>query len=197
MDGLFETDDAATPLTEEEKQELIPVWITLRSELNELERKGILNAEKKLFARRQKDILTENFVRSVHKKMFENVWKWAGKFRTTEKNIGVAPYKISMELKNLLDDATYWVQNMTYSPDEIAVRFHHRLVWIHPFPNGNGRHSRLMTDLLLREMGQERFSWGRGSLVEPCELRTKYIEALRSADNGNIAPLLDFVRLIS
>jgi fido (protein-threonine AMPylation protein) len=80
------------------------------------------------------------------------------------------------------------------SRDEIGARFHHRLVFIHPFPNGNGRHSRLMTDVLMKDLGARRFTWGQGSLVSPSDLRKKYITALKSADNGNIKPLLDFVR---
>ena len=195
MDNLFETDEAGTPLSEEEKQGLIPTWITLRSELNEVERSGIINAEKWVFAKTQKNILTEDFIKNLHKKMFEDVWTWAGKFRTTERNIGVEPFQIPVKLRMLLDDTKFWIENKTYLPDEIAVRFHHRLVWIHPFPNGNGRHSRLMTDVLLKRLGQSRFSWGAGSLIGVSTLRAKYIQALKAADNGQYSLLLDFVRI--
>lgn len=195
MDNLFETDDAATPLSDEEKQGLIPTWITLRSELNEVERAGIIKAEQWVFAKNQKNILTEDFIKKLHKKMFEDVWNWAGKFRTTERNIGVEPFQISVKLRMLLEDTRFWIENKTYYPDEIGARFHHRLVWIHPFPNGNGRHSRLMTDILIKSLGHQRFSWGAGSLIEVSELRTQYIQALRAADNGQYSLLLDFVRM--
>lgn len=195
MDNLFETDDASTPLTEEEKNGLIPTWITLRSELNEIERAGILNAEKWVFSRKQKNVLTEDFIKKLHKKMFDEVWTWAGKFRTTERNIGVPVWQIITELRNLLEDTKCWIEHKTYSPDEIGARFHHRLVWIHPFPNGNGRHSRLMTDILLKDLGQPRFTWGKNSLIETSELRSKYIQALKEADNGKYFLLLKFVRM--
>lgn len=195
MDNLFEVDESSTPLTDEEKKGLIPTWITLRSELNEAESKGILNAEKWFFARKHKNILTENFIKMLHRKMFENVWNWAGQFRTTERNIGIAPWEISSKLKNLLDDTKYWIEHQTYPPDEIGARFHHYLVWIHPFPNGNGRHSRLMTDILMENIGQQRFSWGAKSLIEISSLRQQYIQALKTADSGNISLLLDFVRI--
>lgn len=197
MDDLYEIDDASTPLTEEEKAELIPTWITLRGELNDIERQGILNAEKWLFARNQKNILTEDFVKKLHKRMFKDVWNWAGQFRTTERNIGVDPWQIPINLRNLLEDTKYWIENETYPHDEIGARFHHRLVLIHPFPNGNGRHARLMADILMKNMGQSRFSWGQGSLVEASEIRRQYIEALRAADGGQFSLLFGFVRMTS
>lgn len=197
MDNLFETDEASTPLSEEEKNGLIPTWITLRGELNEVERLGISAAEKWAFSRKHKDVLTEDFVKKLHKRMFKDVWNWAGQFRTTERNIGVASWQISMELRKLLEDVKYWIENNTFPFDEIGARFHHRLVLIHPFPNGNGRHARLMTDILLHSLGQSVFSWGQGSLVEVSELRKQYIQALRAADSGNYDLLFDFVRMKS
>ena len=193
MSNIFEADDNSTPLTEEEKQGLIPSWVTNRSELNDLESRGIFDAEKWLLTSRQKDLLSEKFIKQVHKKMFEGTWKWAGKFRTTERNIGVAPYAIAVELQKLFDDVNYWIEHKTYSPVEIGARFHHRLVYIHPFPNGNGRHSRLMADLLMKKLGQKPLNWGEGSLVEISELRQSYIEALRKADRNDFSALLDFV----
>ena len=190
--NIFETDDNSTPLTEEEKQQLKVQWVTTRSELNALETKGIAEAEVWLLKNKKK-ILNENFIKTLHKKMFGDIWKWAGSFRTTERNIGVAPYEIQPKLRILLDDTAYWIENKTYQEKEIAVRFHHKLVQIHPFPNGNGRISRLMADLLMRQFGNERLNWGYGSLTEICELRKIYIKALQEADNGNYSKLLDFV----
>lgn len=194
VDALFEADESSTPLTEEEQEGLIPTWISLRSELNAAERKGILSAEQWAFSRKHKDILTEGFIRKLHKRMFKDVWLWAGKFRQTARNIGVNSWQITSELRKLLDDTTYWVENQTYPVDEIAARFHHKLVWIHPFPNGNGRLSRIMTDILLKHLGQPRFSWGQGSLIEVSETRRQYVQALRKADDGNMQYLLVFVR---
>ena len=168
--NIFETDDNSTPLTEEEKQQLKAKWITTRSELNELETKGIAEAEIWLL-KNNKEILNETFIKKLHKKMFGNIWKWAGSFRTTERNIGVAPYHIQPQLRMLLDDVRFWIENQTFSQKEIAIRFHHRLVQIHPFPNGNGRISRLMADLLMRQFGSPVLDWGTGSLTEISELR--------------------------
>ena len=130
--NIFETDDNSTPLTEEEKQQLKVQWVTTRSELNALETKGIAEAEVWLLKNKKK-ILNENFIKTLHKKMFGDIWKWAGSFRTTERNIGVAPYEIQPKLRILLDDTAYWIENKTYQEKEIAVRFHHKLVQIHPF----------------------------------------------------------------
>ena len=190
--NIFETDDNSTPLTEEEKQQLKAKWITTRIELNELETKGIADAEIWLL-KNKKDILNETFIKNLHKKIFGDIWKWAGTFRTTERNIGVAPYEIQPKLKILLDDVRFWIDNRTFSPKEIAIRFHHRLVQIHPFPNGNGRISRLMADLLMKQFGLPVLDWGSGNLTEISELRKKYISALQDADNGDYSSLLNFI----
>ena len=192
-DPLEEQDDASTPLTEEEREDLIPSYIALRPELNEAEQANILEAEEWAFSRKR-DVLDERFLTGLHKRMFGRVWRWAGKFRKTERNIGIDAYRITIELRQLLDDCRYWIAHGTYEPDEIAARFHHRLVLIHPFPNGNGRHARIATDLLLVSMGRARFTWGRVNLVDPGETRQRYVDALRAADHHDIGPLLEFVR---
>jgi Fic-DOC domain mobile mystery protein B len=192
MDILFEAEDNATPLTEEETQGLKQKWITQRSELNEMEMQGILSAEKWLAGNPSKDVLDESFLRKLHAKMFANVWVWAGAFRTTEKNIGVAPYQIPIKLKDLFDDVRFWVENGTYSLQEIVVRFHHKLVLIHPFPNGNGRISRLMADLLAKQIGGKPLYWGSSDLVSVSATRTRYINALQMADGGDYSDLIAF-----
>lgn len=186
-------DDAATPLTADERDGLIPAYITLRRELNEAEQTNIVEAEEWAYSRKR-DVLTELFLKRLHKRMFGRVWRWAGEFRRTERNIGVEPCCIAVDLRNLLDDCRYWIPHETYSSDEIATRFHHRLVSIHPFPNGNGRHARLATDLLLVKLGCHRFSWGRVNLVHAGATRKAYVAALHAADNKDIRPLLQFVR---
>lgn len=194
-DPLFdEDDDANTPLTAEEREQLIPSYITLRSELNEAEQINIAQASQWQRRIRRRDILDDGFVRELHKRMFGDVWKWAGQYRLTARNIGIEAYRIPMEVRNLIDDARYWVKHETYAPDELAIRFSHRLVSIHPFPNGNGRLSRLIGDLLAIELGQPRFTWGRANLVDAGTTRRAYVDALRAADNGDIQPLLDFAR---
>jgi Fic-DOC domain mobile mystery protein B len=127
--------------------------------------------------------------------MFDQTWKWAGQYRRTERNIGIPVQEIREKLVALFGDVRYWIANQTFSPDEIAVRFHHRLVAIHPFPNGNGRHARLMADLFLMKLGRPAFTWGSRELVRQGEARARYLDAVRAADNGDMQPLLEFVRL--
>jgi Fic-DOC domain mobile mystery protein B len=193
-DPLIDADDeASTPLTPEERLALIPSYVTQRRELNEIEQIGIDDADRWAFTRRR-DLLNEDFLYQLHRRMFADVWRWAGQVRTTERNIGVDAWHIRPQLREMLDDVRYWIENETYSRDEIAVRFHHRLVWIHPFPNGNGRHSRLAADLLIHQLGGERFTWGSGNLITTAELRRRYVDALRTADGHVIEPLLEFAR---
>jgi Fic-DOC domain mobile mystery protein B len=193
-DPLFdEDDDANTPLTAEEREGLIPTYIALRAELNEAEQIGIANAERWAFGRRRVVIETA-FLQQLHERMFGDVWKWAGQFRTSARNIGIDAYRIPVELRSLCDDTRYQIANTTYAPDEIAIRFHHRLVFNHAFPNGNGRHARLAADLLARQMGAQRFTWGSANLVSAAEARKRYVEALRAADAHDITALLAFAR---
>jgi Fic-DOC domain mobile mystery protein B len=192
-DPLFIDNDDATPLTAEEREQLIPAYITLRHELNEAEQINIGQALRWTTARKR-DVLDQKFLRQLHKRMFGDVWRWAGQYRTSARNIGVDPYRITTDVHQAIGDACYWIEHKTYPPDEIAVRFSHRLVAIHPFPNGNGRFSRLIGDLLAQQLEQEPFTWGRANLVDVGETRARYIEALRAADNHNIKPLLLFAR---
>lgn len=190
-------DDGSTPLTPEEREALIPSYVTQRQELNEVEQIGIADADRWASSRRRGDILSEDFLRALHGRMFAEVWRWAGAFRTSDRNVGVAVWEIGPQLRMLLDDVRFWIEHETFPPDEVAIRFHHRLVWIHPFPNGNGRLSRLATDLLAKQLGQPRFTWGGGGdLVAIADLRRRYIDALRAADadRDNVAPLIEFAR---
>lgn len=193
MSGLFDEPGGATPLEPEERDGLLQTWITYRGELNGAEQTNIAAGTAWAY-RRRRDILTEDFTKRLHGKMFGEVWAWAGTFRLTERNIGIDPARIPIELRMALDDARHWVENRTYPPDEIAVRFHHRLVAIHPFPNGNGRTARLMADLLVARFGQEPFTWGRVALTDLSETRSRYVAALRAADGYDIVPLLEFAR---
>jgi Fic-DOC domain mobile mystery protein B len=191
----FDYPEGATPLDPDEAHGLLLSHITNRSELDRWEQENISEAESWAFRRTPRDILSDGFIRRLHKKMFGTVWRWAGEYRTTGKNIGVPSWQIVAELRNLCADCAIWIEHGTYPPDEIAVRFHHRLTVIHPFPNGNGRHARLMTDILLDHLlKQQRFSWGSGNLVNAGECRQQYINALRAADRQDYAALLAFVR---
>lgn len=193
MSDLFHQPENATPLMPDEMRGLIPAYIAYRSELNEAEQENIVRAQDWALARKR-DPLSEKFLRELHRRMLGEVWKWAGKFRTSERNLGIPFYEIPMALRQLLDDTQAWVGYETYPPDEIAVRFHHRLVQIHPFPNGNGRHARLAADLLVMRLGRDRFSWGMQSLRDASATRQRYIAALKTADHFDIGPLLGFAR---
>lgn len=189
--------DGQTPLDEEEKEGLKIKSITTQGELDEFEQLNIEKAiEWTIHANlKPEKILTEKFIKNLHKKMYGDVWKWAGEFRKTDKNIGIKWTKIGIELKSLIDDTKYWIENKTYSPEEIAIRFKHKLVAIHCFPNGNGRHSRLMADIIIESIfGAEVFSWHSSNMVKVDDVRKLYITALRAADNGDITPLLKFAK---
>jgi Fic-DOC domain mobile mystery protein B len=194
VSGVFdEPDDAATPLTEEEKRDLKPSYITTRNELNVAEQENIARGRQWALARRR-TILTEKFLQDLHRQMLGDVWRWAGRFRTSERNIGIPYWEISVTLRTLLDDTKSWIDQNAYPGDEIAVRFHHRLVQIHPFSNGNGRHARLIADLLIAQLGGSSFSWGSGELRDGGELRRRYIAALRAADAHDMSQLMAFAR---
>jgi Fic-DOC domain mobile mystery protein B len=186
----LEYEDDQTPLSEEEKDGLLIKSITTHAELNEHEQLNIEQAIKWVIeSKLNKDkILTEDFIRTLHKKMLGNVWAWAGEFRKSEKNIGV-------DLKMLLDDTKYWIENETYSPDEISIRFKHRLVNIHCFPNGNGRHSRIMADIIIESIFKSKvFTWNHSNMVKADDTRKNYINAIREGDKGDINPLIKFAR---
>jgi Fic-DOC domain mobile mystery protein B len=167
--------------------------VTLHSELNELEQQKILEAD--MWASlRKRDPVSEPFGRNLHRRMFRNVWSWAGTYRKSNKNLGVDWTSILPHLYEAMEQTKFWMDNRTFPSDEIAVRFHHTLVYIHPFPNGNGRWSRLMADILIVKLGGKRFSWGGGTLRAADETRKTYIAALKSEDNEDFAPLFAFVQ---
>ena len=190
--------EGQTPLDDDEKEGLLIPSITTRGELDEFEQLDVEKAIEWLLARKLNitKILTEKFVKDLHKRMFGDIWKWAGEFRKTNKNIGVDKFMIGTELKNLLDDCNYWIEKKVFSEDEIAVRLSHRMVHIHPFANGNGRHSRLMADILVTKgFGKSYFTWGSVSLTKQSEARTKYLAALKDADRNDYNSLIEFSRL--
>lgn len=190
---LFEEPENATPLSLEETRGLIPAHIAYRRDLNAAEQENILRGQDWALGRRR-DLLSEKFIKDLHRNMLHDVWRWAGKFRTSARNLGIAHYEIPTALRLLLEDSKAWIEYQTYPPDEIAVRLHHRLVQIHPFPDGNGRHARLMADLVVMSLGRERFSWGSANLQGAGEIRRSYIAALQAADHHDIVPLLGFAR---
>jgi Fic-DOC domain mobile mystery protein B len=162
----FEYAPGATPINADEATGLLPAHLTLQSELNEYEEANILQAAEWLLGRRRGDPLDQRFIHSVHRRMFDQTWKWAGEARRSDKNIGVRWYEIPVRLSQMLGDVRVQIDHKAFSPTEIAARYHHRLVAIHIFPNGNGRHARIMADLLLMELAGRRFEWGRASLLE-------------------------------
>ena len=197
---LMSEPEGATPLGSDEMDGLIPTWVSNRSELNAVEQENIIAAMHWAFGRAWSvdDLLTAETMRRLHKKMFGDVWKWAGTYRLRETNIGVAPSQIAVQLHDLLADAlmrTRTTSDAAAAADEIAVWFHHRMVQIHPFPNGNGRHARLAADLLALAMGGRRFTWGSVDLTDAGEARSDYLRALHAADRDfDYELLLAFAR---
>lgn len=191
----FEYPEGATPIDPDEAQGLRLTHITTRGELDRWEQENIIQALAWLERSKPTDILNESFIKNLHRRMFGDVWKWAGQFRHSDKNIGGPWHQVPMSVRNLCDDAHLWLELRDESPDQIAVRFHHRLVSIHPFANGNGRHARLMTDALLEfVLNRSRFTWGTADLSKPGDARHEYIAALHAADQQDYGALLAFAR---
>lgn len=196
-DWLLEGPGDGTPLEEEEREGLLASWVATRADLNTAEQDNILTARIQWRRRRVtvEKLLGDAVVRALHRDMFSDVWRWAGKYRLTERNIGVEWWQVPVKVRDLMGDARLWLEGAHPTDvDKAACRFHHRLVEIHPFPNGNGRHAREMTDLLLRATGAKEFTWGSKNLVTPGDTRKAYIDALRDADLRDFAALEKFVR---
>lgn len=197
MSDIFDANEHETSLTDEEKLDLLPSLST-RAELNEAERANILEA--RIWAMRRRtlkrdDLVTDVFARELHRRMFDSVWKWAGCYRKTERNLGWDVHRLAEGVYNVFADARAWLQYDTYPLQEAAVRLHHQLVLVHPWPNGNGRHARLMADVLLQSRGGGELTWGAGTdIIAPGEMRSKYIAAIRMADGGDYGPLLEFAK---
>jgi Fic-DOC domain mobile mystery protein B len=189
--------DGQTPLDEDEKEGLLIKSIATRGELDEFEQQNIEDAIQWSLTRKFKSesILSECFIQELHNRMYRNVWRWAGEYRKTNKNIGVDKLDIPVALKSLIDDASYWIEHNEYEPEEFAIRFKHRLVSIHCFPNGNGRHSRMIADIIVEKIfHQPVFSWGSKNQSDENDSREKYLKALRKADKGDFESLLKFSR---
>ncbi len=194
---IFEYLPGATPLNLDESAGLIPRHITMQAQLNEWEQSNILDAEKWMIGKNfyLNQIATRDFVCNLHRRMLGKTWKWAGEFRQTNKNIGIDWLMISVGLKNLCNDLIFQAEKNVFYIDDAAMRFDDRLVLIHPFPNGNGRHARLMTDIFLLSQNQERFSWGdHQAMTSPTIIRKNYIDALRAADRGDFQLLKVFLK---
>lgn len=186
--------EGQTALGPDDRAGLRPTYITTRGELNDAEQRSIAAA---LLRRRPpswRELLDDVYLRALHKAMFADVWTWAGKYRVNETNIGVDPTQIAVAVRGLAADGRAWLESSTFDPDELAVRFHHRLVWIHPFVNGNGRHGRVCADYLARALDRPSFSWGAGRGETTDALRRAYLDALRSADRDDPGPLVAFAR---
>ncbi len=191
-DDIFQTPYGATALDPDEKEGLKIKHVMTKEQLNQIEQANIEEGVIWLTRHRAKDILTDKFIKQLHKKLFGEVWTWAGNFRRSDKNIGVDWLHIPIELKNLLDDVRYWTDNETYQPIEAAIRFHHRLVQIHLFPNGNGRHARIMADEYLERFFKiSPLTWKVSSNSH--QSRKQYIKALQEADRYNYEPLLKLI----
>lgn len=185
-----------TPVERDEADQLIPSWVSTRSDLDSAEQENIATAVEWSSRTRwsPSEILDDRFLRRLHRRMFGEVWRWAGSYRTSARNIGVDAWRIPEEIALLLDDARYWIEHDTYPVDEICIRFHYRLVSVHPFPNGNGRHARLASDLLVGSLRAPSFTWGIHRDEDSAQLRGEYIAAILAADAGDIGPLLLFAR---
>lgn len=194
-DPLAPEADGATPLHPDDRVGLIPSYIATRSDLNDAEQRNIVAARQRWLRRppEPEGILDDMALRELHRDMFGEVWVWAGTYRRRETSIGIDPSRIAVSVRDLVQDARPWLASGN-DLDETAATFHHRLVAIHPFVNGNGRHARLAADVLLASTGRPEFTWGAAELQSQGDARDRYLDALRAADRGDLRPLLAFVR---
>ncbi len=195
--GLGGDRPGQTPLEPEDVRGLVPSWIATRADLDRAESENILRGLR--WATRPQrtvvQILDEAFLQHLHRRLFGDVWRWAGTYRIRDTNRGVPHWSIRVEMAPLLRDDAWWIAESDMDDDEAAVRFHHRLVVVHPFPNGNGRHSRIAADLLVEALGAPRFTWGGGvPLADPRDERRRYVAALQAADAGDVRELMAFAR---
>lgn len=189
--------DGQAPIDKDERSGLLIETISTKAELDEFEQQNIEEAMQWVLARKfnAQEVFTEKFICNLHKRMYSNVWTWAGEFRKTDKNLGIDKFQIPMMLRSLCDDALFWVEHETFERDEIAIRFKHRIVSIHCFSNGDGRHSRLMGDIINEKLfNSSPFSWGAAKKSPNRNVRTEYLQALKSADKGVYGPLVEFAR---
>jgi len=186
--------EGATPIDADEERALLPDHITVQRELNAWESQNIQKAAVWGLSRKRSNLLTLEFVRDLHRRMFDATWAWAGEFRRSDKNLGVAWEQVPVEVRNLMGDARYWLGESTFGVEEAAIRVHYRMVSIHPFVNGNGRHARLFADILLFNHDLPRIDWGEKSLDSAGTARDRYINALRAADTGDFSLLLSYVQ---
>lgn len=193
-DWLKDATAGSTPIDPDEGVGLIPSHIHLVGQLNQWEHENILAAELWIFSHKRRAVLSEPFVRRLHKRMFDKTWRWAGTYRKSEKNIGVPPYSIATGVADTVSDAVHWIEKSVFPLDEIAVRIHHRLVSVHPFPNGNGRHARLFANTLLYQYDVPPLTWGRLTFDNVNDARLAYLDAIRAADRHDYAGLLELAR---
>ena len=195
-DPLAPVGDGHTEIPDEVRDDLIATYIATLGELHEAEEANIAAGT---FRRSPSvaELLDDRYLRDLHRAMFDEVWRWAGRYRQHDVNIGsIDWHQVPALVRQLVDDARFWVEADTFEPDELAVRFHHRLVQIHPFVNGNGRHGRFATEFLVEGLGRPRFTWGAGLRLDRAQLRARYRMALErmDGDRDDIGELLKFTR---
>ncbi len=187
---MLKTPEDSTPIND--LSGLIPSGITVKSALDEWEAENILKAYNRYLKTSRKRAISPGLITAVHKEMFGLTWKWAGSFRKENLNLGVEWFAIPVEIKKLCDDIAFWEKSKNVNILEQSVRIHHRLVRIHPFLNGNGRHARMIADIFLSGRGKKLPLWPDKDMVETTDIRKRYIHCLKEADNGDYAGLLEF-----
>jgi Fic-DOC domain mobile mystery protein B len=187
--------DGSTPLDHDQIKGIRFAHLTTMGELDELEDENIQRGLEWLNHQKTKDYLSIEFLCKLHEKLFGEVWKWAGKFRTVEVNISkYRHHDVRPQLHNFFEDIKLWISGGKMSWDEISAEMHHRLVTIHPFPNGNGRTTRIFTEYVQKRNQQQVTSWGSTRKIDQKKRRDDYIKALRLADIGDFRALIDFMK---
>ncbi len=195
-DGITDQPEGATPIDDVSG---LLVDITTRGELNDAEGLNILTATDWIDKGRIDDLFTVQFYRELHTKMYDQVWSWAGALRSQTGQTthpGSRPEAVDLDLGRVaMEFHCEWEalnDNSHLLP--FISRYHHALVLVHPFNNGNGRWSRLAADAVIQRLaGRPPLTWATDTLVVDSDERKEYIAALQAADTGDFQPLLDYI----
>lgn len=187
--------DGSTPLDPDQIRGIKFSHLVNMGELDEVEDLNIQKGLEWLNRQKGDDYLSMEFLCKLHEKLFGDVWKWAGTFRKVEVNLSkIKYYDVGPQLKMFFEDAKLWIEGGRMSWDEISAEMHHRLIAIHPFPNGNGRTTRIYTEYVQKRNKQAVTSWKASLNHDPKERRRVYIKSLQQADKGDFRPLIEFMQ---
>ena len=163
----------------------------LKDHLEAKSHKEALDYLYSLVEKGKNNTVSERFIRSLNQILMQDIDReWAGKYRNSGVIIGGADHKPpeALEIPRLMQNLIAWVgdNNKKIHPVELASILHHKLVFIHPFFDGNGRTSRLTMNIILMHSGFP-------LVVILKNDRKRYYSTLSQADKGDYIPFVNFI----